>query len=202
MLERIRLSGSLSPSSGFRAAWRPFSDWPSPNTPSESRDPSSSSDKPASPSDFSCLLCLIASQIRALFSRSPFHLSISLLADLFLISVELTSEFTSTFLDDMAHFCSNQAQDNPGKYASDKEKPEKILVEEQNQHQCAKADPVTYQRSKKNPFAPFDHRRSLSWHCPCLLYNNEDQQWEPNGARMSVPACKFARFIGDARIYT
>lgn len=46
--------------------------------------------KPASPCGFSCLLCLIASPIHAPFSRSPFHSSLSLRADLLLIPVELT----------------------------------------------------------------------------------------------------------------
>lgn len=45
MLEPIRLSGSLSPSSGFQSAWRPFSVWPPPHTSFSSREPFLSSEK-------------------------------------------------------------------------------------------------------------------------------------------------------------
>src|SRR5512135_1275677 len=82
MLELKRRSGSRSPFSGFQTAWPLFSTWPSPNASSASREPPPSSEKPASPSSFSCLLCLIAPHIHAPFSLVPFHPSISLHADL------------------------------------------------------------------------------------------------------------------------
>src|SRR5512135_178299 len=92
MLELKRRSGSRSPFSGFQTAWRLFSTWPSPNASSASREPPPSSEKPASPSSFSCLLCLIAPHIHAPFSLVPFHPSISLHADLLPIPVELTGD--------------------------------------------------------------------------------------------------------------
>ena len=90
MLERKRLDRSHSPFSGFQTPWRPFSAWSHPNTSSASTEPSSSSEKPASPSGFSCLLCLIAPPLHAPFSLFPFHPSISLRADLLAIPVALT----------------------------------------------------------------------------------------------------------------
>jgi hypothetical protein len=93
MLEQIRLSGSLSSSSGFQAAWRPFSDWLQPNTSSAYRDEAPSSDKPPSPSGLSCLLGLTALSIHAPFPRFSFPPSISPRFDLPLFSAGLTRTY-------------------------------------------------------------------------------------------------------------
>jgi hypothetical protein len=90
MLDLSRRSGSRSPCSGFQTAWQPSSAWPPPNSSSASSEPSPASEKLASPSGFSCLLCLIAPYIHAPFALFPFHPSISLRADLLPLSGELT----------------------------------------------------------------------------------------------------------------